>query len=245
MAILRYSWKIKIQTSEPLNLLKWQILRPYFCQFWFHVKSEWQENSVIFTLCLILSFMNLKTPVTSFYAIIITLLNDNATSFDNPFLLVDLPCWPLPAFLMHDTRFLILICLYNFHILTYHPLKLLLKNYLKIQSFMPVKLATLMVVDLYWNVAIIKVHKLYRDTQQQVQTHSLRQRFQCSQLWNFVKAKKNPIKYVNMHFVMAKKLLKNGYFSAFLLATKSDMSWKHCQTSSAIFSLPPPSPFFL
>ena len=102
---------------------------------------------------------------------------------------------------------------------------------------MPVKLATLMVVDLYWNVAIIKVHKLYRDTQQQVQTRSLRQRFQCSQLWNFVKAKK--IKYVNMHFVMAKKLLKNGYFLHFF--------WLKNQTwvGNTVRLRPPSFPFLL
>ena len=82
---------------------------------------------------------------------------------------------------------------------------------------MPVKLATLMVVDLYWNVAIIKVHKLYRDTQQQVQTHSLRQRFQCSQLWNFVKAKKT-IKYINMHICYGPNIPKFGRFAAFIVS---------------------------
>ena len=33
-------------------MLKWQVLRFYIHQIWFHVKSEWQENSVISTLCL-------------------------------------------------------------------------------------------------------------------------------------------------------------------------------------------------
>ena len=41
----------KNQNSEPLNVLKWQILRLKISQLWFHVKSEWHKNSTISTLC--------------------------------------------------------------------------------------------------------------------------------------------------------------------------------------------------
>ena len=40
----------KNQNSEPLNVLKWQIFRLYIRHLWFHVKFEWQKNSVISTL---------------------------------------------------------------------------------------------------------------------------------------------------------------------------------------------------
>ena len=43
--------KNQIQTSEPLNVLKWQIFRLLIGQKWFHVKSEWQKISVISTQC--------------------------------------------------------------------------------------------------------------------------------------------------------------------------------------------------
>jgi len=40
----------KNQNSEPLNVLKWQILHFYNTQNWFHVKSEWQKNHEISAL---------------------------------------------------------------------------------------------------------------------------------------------------------------------------------------------------
>ena len=43
----------KNQNSEPLTVLKWQILDSKSTQLWFHVKSERQKNSIIYTLCFI------------------------------------------------------------------------------------------------------------------------------------------------------------------------------------------------
>ena len=43
----------KYQNSKPVIVLKRHILRLYMRQLWFHVKSEWQKNSAISTLCYI------------------------------------------------------------------------------------------------------------------------------------------------------------------------------------------------